>query len=51
SFFDKELIKEGAYRPQVTFLPRIPNRGRGHVLPQKPSKRHTKDQATRAVTV
>ncbi|KAI9237903.1 MAG: hypothetical protein BYD32DRAFT_415218 [Podila humilis] len=51
SFFDKELIKEGAYRPQVTFLPRIPNRGRGHVLPQKPSKRHTKDQATPAVAV
>ncbi|KAG0013018.1 hypothetical protein BGZ81_001277 [Podila clonocystis] len=31
SFFDKELIKEGAHRPQRTV-------GRGHVIPQKPSK-------------
>ncbi|KAG0093805.1 hypothetical protein BGZ92_001550 [Podila epicladia] len=49
SMMAKGLVKEGAYRPQVTFLPRIPNRGRGHVLPQKPSRRYTEEQ--RAVVV
>ncbi|KAG0339065.1 hypothetical protein BG000_002914 [Podila horticola] len=45
SLMDKGLVKEGAYRPQVAFLPRIPNRGRGHVLPQKPSRRYEEQQA------
>ncbi|KAF9281049.1 hypothetical protein BGZ74_002458 [Mortierella antarctica] len=44
SLMEKGLVKEGAYRPQVTFLPHIPNRGRGHVLPQKPSRRYTEEQ-------
>ncbi|KAF9281050.1 hypothetical protein BGZ74_002459, partial [Mortierella antarctica] len=51
SFFDNELIKEGAYRPQVSFLPYIKNRGKGHVLPQKPSKRQTEEKAKGAITV
>ncbi|KAG0339066.1 hypothetical protein BG000_002915 [Podila horticola] len=50
SFFDKELIKEGAYRPQVSFLPYIENRGKGHVLPQKPSKRHNNNRNTKVAT-
>ncbi|KAG0027872.1 hypothetical protein BGZ82_008725 [Podila clonocystis] len=51
SFFDKELIKEGAYRPQVSFLPYIENRGKGHVLPQKPSKRHAEEKGKGVITV
>ncbi|KAG0350206.1 hypothetical protein BG005_010262 [Podila minutissima] len=47
NFHGKGLLKEGAYRPQVTFMPRIPDRGRGASLPQKPSRRYTEEQRDR----
>ncbi|KAG0003662.1 hypothetical protein BGZ80_005754, partial [Entomortierella chlamydospora] len=31
-----------AYRPQASFLPKIPYRGTGHVEPQKESKKYKK---------
>ncbi|KAG0038875.1 hypothetical protein BGZ83_002972, partial [Gryganskiella cystojenkinii] len=36
----KELYKGYAYRPQLNFVPLVPKRGQGEVLPQKPSKRY-----------
>ncbi|KAG0003200.1 hypothetical protein BGZ80_011367 [Entomortierella chlamydospora] len=44
SAVDKKLAKNHAYRPQVTFLPQVPTRGTGPVLPQKPSKRYQREQ-------
>ncbi|KAF9354216.1 hypothetical protein BGX26_007968 [Mortierella sp. AD094] len=44
SAVDKKMAKNHAYRPQVTFLPQVPNRGAGPVLPQKPSKRYQLEQ-------
>ncbi|KAI9237904.1 MAG: hypothetical protein BYD32DRAFT_436205 [Podila humilis] len=52
TFMEKGLLKEGAYRPQVTSMPRILDRGRGDSLPQKPSRRYTEEQqATLPVTI
>ncbi|KAF8981817.1 hypothetical protein BGZ46_002230 [Entomortierella lignicola] len=38
------LAKTMAYRPQIAFLPLIPNRGTGAVVPQKLSKKYLKKQ-------
>ncbi|KAF9171562.1 hypothetical protein BGX21_000979 [Mortierella sp. AD011] len=40
----KNAMKNLAYRPQATFLPLVPKRGKGPVLPQKPSKRYEAEQ-------
>ncbi|KAF9921713.1 hypothetical protein FBU30_008218 [Linnemannia zychae] len=37
--------KDAKYRPQVTFLPRVPDRGSLTAFPQKPSRRYTEEQA------
>ncbi|GJJ71386.1 hypothetical protein EMPS_03736 [Entomortierella parvispora] len=37
------LKKVSAYRPQVTFLPMVPFRGTGNVLPQLPSVRYQRE--------
>ncbi|KAG0351437.1 hypothetical protein BC939DRAFT_470543 [Gamsiella multidivaricata] len=42
---NKNNIKTACYRPQITWLPFSPNRGTGHILPQKPSKRYQEQQA------
>ena len=36
--------KRFLYRPQATFLPMVPFKGKGRVLPQLPSKRYTQEQ-------
>jgi hypothetical protein len=41
---EKSNVKMCSYRPQVTFLPMVPFRGTGPVLPQLPSVRYTKEQ-------
>ncbi|KAG0003201.1 hypothetical protein BGZ79_001423 [Entomortierella chlamydospora] len=41
----KSSMKNLEYRPQATFLPLTPKRGKGPVLPQKPSKRYEAEQA------
>ncbi|KAG0262153.1 hypothetical protein BG011_000273 [Mortierella polycephala] len=43
------LAKNAEYRPQIAFLPLIENRGTGHVLPQKASRRHPEEQALQAI--
>ncbi|KAF8985394.1 hypothetical protein BGZ46_004506 [Entomortierella lignicola] len=37
-------IKVASYRPQLTWMPFVPNHGTGPVLPQKPSKRYQEEQ-------
>ncbi|KAF9282000.1 hypothetical protein BGZ68_006273 [Mortierella alpina] len=44
------LVKELSYRPQATFLPRVPNHGTSEVLPQKGSWRYAELQKTGAAT-
>ncbi|KAF9105196.1 hypothetical protein BGX29_000470 [Mortierella sp. GBA35] len=44
SFEKSALTKSVAYRPQATFLPRIPDRGTFPVLPQPVSKRWEREQ-------
>jgi hypothetical protein len=39
-FQRRNYAKTLNYRPQASFLPRVPDRGIIPVLPQKPSKRH-----------
>ncbi|KAF9961807.1 hypothetical protein BGZ72_001723 [Mortierella alpina] len=41
----RHFIKAAAYRPQASFLPQVPPRGTGEVLPQMPSKRYAAEQA------
>ncbi|KAF9343920.1 hypothetical protein BGX26_005023, partial [Mortierella sp. AD094] len=41
----KSAMKNLAYRPQATYLPLAPKRGKGPVLPQKPSRRYEAEQA------
>ncbi|GJJ71374.1 hypothetical protein EMPS_03724 [Entomortierella parvispora] len=43
----KSYEKTTRYRPQVTFLPRAPARGRDNVLPQLPSVRYEKEEQER----
>ncbi|KAF8936235.1 hypothetical protein BGZ47_009589, partial [Haplosporangium gracile] len=31
--------KDNAFRPQVNFLPQVPPRGTGEIIPQRPSTR------------
>ncbi|KAF9953924.1 hypothetical protein BGZ70_000061 [Mortierella alpina] len=45
------LSKEMSYRPQATFIPRVPNHGTSEVLPQKPSWRYTELQKQGAAAV
>ncbi|KAG0341045.1 hypothetical protein BG000_010394 [Podila horticola] len=49
SFLLNGMIKDGAYRPQVMFLPRVPDRGRVPSLPQKPCKRYIEQQESGSV--
>ncbi|KAF9551998.1 hypothetical protein EC957_000071 [Mortierella hygrophila] len=49
--FSLSFVKSAAYRPQVTFLPMVPDKGSVASLPQKPSKRHQAEQAVRAAAV
>ncbi|KAF9548491.1 hypothetical protein EC957_006304 [Mortierella hygrophila] len=37
-------VKDAKYRPQVTFLPRVPDRGTLPAFPQKPSSKYTEEQ-------
>ena len=39
-----QFKKIASYRPQITFLPRVPFQGTGSVLPQLPSKRYQEEQ-------
>ncbi|KAG0214658.1 hypothetical protein BGX28_001696 [Mortierella sp. GBA30] len=41
----KEVYKASAYRPQANFLPMVEKRGLVKVLPQRPSKRYSEEQA------
>ncbi|KAF8985103.1 hypothetical protein BGZ46_005888 [Entomortierella lignicola] len=45
---DLNLNKAAAYQPQLTFLPRIPNRGTVQPVPQKWSKRYQDEQRLEA---
>jgi hypothetical protein len=45
--FSRSFVKSAAYRPQVTFLPMVPDKGTVASLPQKPSKRYQAEQAER----
>ncbi|KAF9434036.1 hypothetical protein BGZ76_008664 [Entomortierella beljakovae] len=47
----RNLAKNHAYRPQASYIPQIPKKGRSPVLPQKPSKRYQKEQEAKASTV
>lgn len=40
SIQNKQFSKDAAYRPQCTFLPRVPDKGTIPSLPQKPSRRY-----------
>ncbi|KAG0013016.1 hypothetical protein BGZ81_001275, partial [Podila clonocystis] len=44
SVHSRNAIKDNTYRPQISFLPQCPNRGTGPVLPQRPSKKYTREQ-------
>jgi len=37
---EERFLKDASYRPMLTFMEQPKNRGRGPVLPQKPSRRH-----------
>ncbi|KAF9155767.1 hypothetical protein BG015_008697 [Linnemannia schmuckeri] len=49
--FSLSFVKSAAYRPQVTFLPMVPDKGSVVSLPQKPSKRYLAEQEAILVTV
>lgn len=36
---NRQVLKDNAFRPQVNFLPQVPPRGTGVIIPQRPSKR------------
>ncbi|KAG0291714.1 hypothetical protein BGZ97_005825 [Linnemannia gamsii] len=44
SFTQRANTKRCEYRPQVSFLPLVPNMGTGTVVPLKPSWRYTAEQ-------
>ncbi|KAF8947203.1 hypothetical protein BGZ52_008111, partial [Haplosporangium bisporale] len=46
--FEKGVTRDGAYRPQASFLPLAPPRGQGPFLQQKPSAKYLKLQVERA---
>ncbi|KAF9181901.1 hypothetical protein BGZ50_005234 [Haplosporangium sp. Z 11] len=41
--------KMAEYRPQITWLPLVENRGTGYVIPQKPSRRYTEEQTPKHI--
>lgn len=49
--FSLSFVKSAAYRPQVTFLPMVPDKGSVASLPQKLSKRHQAEQAGQVAVV
>ncbi|KAG0060778.1 hypothetical protein BGZ89_011974 [Linnemannia elongata] len=36
---NRQVLKDNAFRPQVNFLPQVPPRGTGVIIPQRPSTR------------
>jgi hypothetical protein len=42
-----KYLKQAGYRPQIMFLPTIPNPPSLSIVPQKPSKRYQREQAER----
>ncbi|KAF9189609.1 hypothetical protein BGZ51_009428 [Haplosporangium sp. Z 767] len=44
SMQEEQFLKDTVYRPMLTWLPMLPNRGTGDVLPQKLSKRYEEEQ-------
>ncbi|KAF9091890.1 hypothetical protein BGX29_002362 [Mortierella sp. GBA35] len=51
SLQDRQFTKDAAYRPQCTFLERIPDKGAVASLPQLPSKRYQAEKAAAAAAV
>lgn len=45
---EKTLAKDGEYRPQISFLPLAPPRGKGPFFQQKPSAKYLKLEAEKA---
>ncbi|KAG0054777.1 hypothetical protein BGZ83_010453 [Gryganskiella cystojenkinii] len=48
---DNSIIASASWRPQIAFLPQTPQRGSGHVQPQKPSKRYEAEQKKKSGSV
>ncbi|KAG0255405.1 hypothetical protein BG011_005151 [Mortierella polycephala] len=48
---NRNYAKQAEYRPQAAFLPLVENRGTGHVLPQKASRRYAEELKKRAIPV
>ncbi|KAG0054204.1 hypothetical protein BGZ83_011725 [Gryganskiella cystojenkinii] len=46
----KALLKGFSYRPEISYLPRVPKRGKGEVLPQRLSKRYELEQEKQKAT-
>ncbi|KAF9161295.1 hypothetical protein BGX20_002154 [Mortierella sp. AD010] len=46
SLMNATFVKNAAYRPQASFIPKIEYRGSGRVDPQKESKRYLQERAT-----
>ncbi|KAF9287797.1 hypothetical protein BGZ68_001268 [Mortierella alpina] len=40
---EEQFLKDTVYRPMLTWLPMLPNRGTGSVLPQLPSRRYEEE--------
>ncbi|KAG0284080.1 hypothetical protein BGZ97_008310, partial [Linnemannia gamsii] len=51
SIQNKQFSKDAAYRPQCTFLPRVPDKGNVPSLPQKPSRRYQAELRAAAAAV
>ncbi|KAF9938500.1 hypothetical protein BGZ67_010727 [Mortierella alpina] len=45
---EEQFLKDTVYRPMLTWLPMLPNRGTGSVLPQQPSKRYEEECKSQA---
>ncbi|KAG0308430.1 hypothetical protein BGZ99_001146 [Dissophora globulifera] len=39
----RQFMKASSYRPQLNWMPQVPNHGTGYVLPQQPSWRYQKE--------
>ncbi|KAF9367751.1 hypothetical protein CPB97_005353 [Podila verticillata] len=48
SMMEKNMARDGAYRPQASFLPLAPPRGQGPFFQQQPSAKYLELQAERA---
>ncbi|KAG0221222.1 hypothetical protein BGX31_010072 [Mortierella sp. GBA43] len=44
---ERDFVKSMEYRPQVAWLPLVPNRGKGHVLPQEGKRELLQDRKRR----